>query len=168
MASKYIYPILIGTIPIIMGSLVGYFGQSKEGKAWYDKLDKPSYIPPPIVFSIIWPILYVLFGLSMTLYLWKTTNIWRYPAFIVMIVFIFNMISNLLFTPLQFRYKSLEGAMIVCYLAFVSALALLFLFYYLPLKQGYNRLSALFILPYVLWLALACVMSTHLFVLNTR
>lgn len=50
-------------IPIIIPSLLGY-GTSLICKVQKDSGSKVNFRPPPVVFSIVWPILYILFGLS--------------------------------------------------------------------------------------------------------
>lgn len=169
-----IYLVALGLTPIVFGSLIGALAPSEEGRAWFDGLDQPDYIPPPIVFGIVWPILYVLFGAAIVLYLWglrtkAVSRAFQGLPLIAVLLFLVNLLFNFSFTPLQFRFKCLLGTMLVCYATLVTAIALAYVFYAHPLdhaKPKKAKWASLLMLPYIMWLILACTMATHVYVLN--
>lgn len=71
---------------------------------WYAALDKPWFAPEPFVFGIAWgiiyPIIIVSFGYVFYLILRDKIPKW------VMIPFIINAASNLLFSPIQFTLQN--------------------------------------------------------------
>ncbi len=170
----------LGLTPVVFGSLIGALAPSDEGRAWFERLDQLDYIPPPIVFQIVWPILYVLFGAAIVLYMWgfRTKSVYkavqavqtfRGLPLLALLLFVANLFFNFMFTPLQFRFKSLLGTMLVCYATLVTAIALAYVFYVYPLdnaKPKKAKWASLLMLPYIAWLILACTMSTHVYLLN--
>lgn len=54
------------TITALFALLSSYFTDTSS--EWYMALEKPSIQPPPIVFAIAWPIIYVLFAASFSVF----------------------------------------------------------------------------------------------------
>lgn len=48
-------------VPLSLGTLVARITK-EEVRTWYSRLKKPAWTPPPPVFGIVWPLLYVLMG----------------------------------------------------------------------------------------------------------
>jgi len=48
-------------VPLSLGTLVARITK-EEVRTWYSRLRKPAWTPPPPVFGIVWPLLYVLMG----------------------------------------------------------------------------------------------------------
>lgn len=160
--------ILLACIPLIGGSLIGFFGPTKEGTEWYDSLDKPVYIPPSYVFAIAWPILYIMLGASFYLY-----SLYSLSYDFVMALFFINIISNFSFPLFQFRFKSLTGSLISCWLTLLTAIGIVI--YLLKTISTLTRsnskcrlYASIFLLPYIIWLAFACIMITHTYLLNIQ
>lgn len=150
--------IIIALIPVVAGSLIGFLSTSYKEKTndWYENLDKPSYIPPPLVFSIVWPILYLMLGASLFMTIYKQKL--KTPQLLTLYgVFFAHLTINLTYPIFQFRLKSLTGAMISCWFTFMSALLLTFLYY-----RARSQIAIYLMIPYILWLSFACVMATHL------
>src|SRR6187431_671414 len=57
------------TVPIILllGMASGWLSNSGYGNAWFDRLTKPSFMPPGWAFPVAWTILYVLMGIALGL-----------------------------------------------------------------------------------------------------
>ena len=55
---------LIGSIllPLTGSLVVGYL--TKNSMAIYSSLEKPSFAPPGWVFVVVWPLIYILMGIS--------------------------------------------------------------------------------------------------------
>jgi len=160
--------ILVASFPLVAGSLVGYYGQTEKGMQWYRNLNKPRYIPPSLVFAIAWPILYIMLGLSFFTFLihilhslplssYSGVTIISYGLFL----FFSNLAFNLMFPLFQFRFASLGGALLSCWLTWFTAILLL-IFY----ARYSNVYTIMLIIPYILWLSFACLMITHTYLLN--
>ncbi len=84
-------------IPIFFGMLLGGIGRPDD---WYKKLKKPTYNPPNYIFGIVWPILYLMIGLSIYLGIKGRTDLFIY------ILIISHLILNFSYSPLFFYFKS--------------------------------------------------------------
>ena len=55
------------TVPLCLA--LGFVSASASGSVpdnvWFAMLDKPALYPPPIVFPIVWSVLYVLMGVAL-------------------------------------------------------------------------------------------------------
>lgn len=60
-ARKFIRLIISCAIPLLVGFLAQFFS---GGTDLYETISKPPLSPPPIVFPVVWTILYVLMGLA--------------------------------------------------------------------------------------------------------
>ena len=59
------------TVPaiVLIGSLMGVLSNSGYGNRWFASLDLPAITPPGWVFGVVWPILYIMLGLSLAMIL---------------------------------------------------------------------------------------------------
>lgn len=124
---------------------------------WYRKLNKAPWTPPDWVFGVVWPILYLLMGVSFLL-VW--TNKKCYPYCNPLLYFLIQLGFNLMWTTLFFQYKKPEWAMLDLILTYV------FTFYtYVEFKTISNQASLL-LLPYLAWLSLAFTLNAYVVVYN--
>src|SRR3954466_9274802 len=57
---------IIAVIAIeLLGGASGWVSNSGYGNAWFDALQKPSFMPPGWAFGVVWPILYALMGIAL-------------------------------------------------------------------------------------------------------
>lgn len=138
--------------PIVLGSISGYIGRKTS---WYDKLKKPSFAPPPQIFGIVWPILYVFMGVAAYISL-------RHEQWMYWILFILQLFSNLLFSPVNFTLKSLLGGAVITTITLVLAVATTIQYGVIHRKL----LSVILMIPYCLWLIFATVLSWNFVLLN--
>lgn len=61
--------ILFVSVCLLTGA-VGSFATRESLNTWYTDLAKPSFAPPDWAFGVVWPILYVLMGISV-LMIWR-------------------------------------------------------------------------------------------------
>ena len=142
---------------VILSMSAGLFGsQFKPGK-WYETLEKPSFIPPDIVFPIVWPILYVMMGTAAWL-IWKKKG-WE-EANGLLQLFIFHLILNGLWSYLFFGLHVIN-------IALIEILLLFLLLGYLTYKFWiYNKTAGGLLIPYLLWIAFASVLNGSIVWLN--
>jgi len=143
-------PLFIGWITSILIPNMGLM---------YADLVKPNFSPPPIVFPIVWTILYVLMGIaSYKVYVLKYENIDVSSA---MFVYAIQLLLNFLWTFIFFGFR-LYG------LAFIELIVLI-LFVILTIKRFYKKAgkkAAILLLPYLIWLIYAGVLNFFIWMLN--
>ena len=151
--SNYLnFNLLIIIIPLIIGFVIGQL--SKPGE-WYFKLNKPKLTPPSYVFGIAWSILYILIGISYYLALKdRSIEYWIIP--------VIHLILNYVYTPLIFIYRRLLESAILTTLILITAIIVMILFY----SYG-NIISALLLIPYIIWLSFANYLAWSVYSLNS-
>ena len=137
--------------PLILGSILGIL--VKDDFSYLETLNR-NIVVPPVVFIIVWSILYLLMGLWYYLYE-KNEN----KDYIKNLYWI-SLFVNLMFTPTLFLLKNI-------YLALINVIILLGLIIYIFIngiknKQKYSYL----LLPYIIWLFVALTIMIDLVSLN--
>lgn len=125
---------------------------------WYAQLLKPSWAPPSWLFGPVWSVLYLLIAISFGFVFYQ---IWkkRLPKQMAL-PFLFNLVTNALFTPLQFGLRSNLLALIDILLVLASILWIL--------KTIYPKIRwvAFAQIPYLLWVSFATVLQISVTMLN--
>jgi translocator protein len=164
-------------LPLVVGMTIGAIYGKKWGEDKYKNLKKPKYNPPSYVFSIVWPILYLLIGFaySIALYDWKCisdkigkcgTSIY-YREFKYWIIPSLALLFNFMYIPVFFGENGLYNGFIIIILSLVFAI-LTFIQFYMQLDvygNGRNIITLAFI-PYIIWLSFATYLSYDLYMLN--
>lgn len=121
-------------------------------KTYYTNLIKPIFAPPPIIFAIIWPILYLLITIS----IYKTLNSSSTKYKISLII---NYISNQLFSFFFFTLKSPALALIDTIIVLISSV-----FIYKETKNTNN--TSKYLIPYILWNTFATILISSIYIMN--
>lgn len=125
---------------------------------WYKQLQKPSWAPPTWIFGPVWSALYVgiiiTFGSAIYMYV-KSQIPWP-----VLFPFILNIVFNIAFTPLQFKLRSNNLALIDIILVLLTLIWAMFKIY------PFATWIALVNIPYLLWVAFATVLQSSITWLN--
>src|SRR3712207_2705037 len=89
------------TVPAIVlaGSASGWLSGSGYGNSWFAALDKPMFMPPGWLFGVVWPILYVLLGISLAMILAERPSQRRRNA---LILFFAQLALNFAWSPIFF------------------------------------------------------------------
>ena len=126
-------------------------------KEWYNTLNRAPWNPPSWVFGVVWPILYLLMGVSLLL-VW--TNKKCYPYCKELIYFFIQLGFNLMWTPIFFEYRMPKLALL--------DLVLTFLFSYLTYEnfKNINKMAGLLLIPYLSWLLLALTLNLYIVLYN--
>lgn len=124
---------------------------------WYISLKKAPWTPPNIVFSVIWPILYMLMFVSLS-YIW--TNQKCYPFCNAIFYFFIQLFFNLIWTTLFFKWKQPLLALIDL------ILMILFTIYTFKLFYEIHVIGSLFLIPYILWLFMAFSLNFYIVLYN--
>lgn len=150
---SFIFKILFILAPLILGFSISAF--FKPNDEWYKNLQKPEYIPPSIVFSIVWSFLYLLFGISMYYGIYyKKSVYWIIP--------IIHLIANLLFSPIMFGYNNLLWAFMITLITLITCILIIWQFYI----TKSNMISIYILIPYLLWLIFATYLAYDIYSIN--
>jgi len=174
---KQIITYTIIFLPLIIGMSIGAIYGKKWGEEKYKNLKKPKYNPPSYIFSIVWPILYIMIGIiySFALYdslcipdkiskcgttiYFKGLKYWIIPTL--------ALLFNFMYIPIFFGENGLYNGLIIIILSLVFAILTLIQFY---LQDNYNSnikyFAILALLPYIAWLSFATYLSYDLYMLN--
>ncbi len=147
------------TVPALefLGIVSARAANSGFGNHWFAALEKPAIMPSGLVFSIVWPLLYLLMGLALAVILHARGARGRGIA---IMLFIVQLLCNLAWSPLFFAAHEIV-------LSFYLLLALVLLAVLTTIAFARIRLSAaLLMLPYVAWLAFAALLMYQIMTLN--
>lgn len=121
---------------------------SLDAPSFYAQLSKPSWAPPAGVFGPVWTVLYALMGVAA----WM---VWRSPApkSTALTLFGTQLAANVLWSWLFFAWRqgALAAVEILVLLALIVATIVAF--------WRISRLAALLLVPYLLWVSFASVLT---------
>ena len=127
-------------------------------KDWYNSLEKPSWTPAPATIGMIWQILYpiiiVTFGFVFVQAMRKKLP-WQ-----VALPFAINLVSNLIFTPIQFEMRNLPLAAADILIVWVTII------WMVVVVWKHYRWVSLAQIPYFVWVSLATVLQLSITVMN--
>jgi tryptophan-rich sensory protein len=124
---------------------------------WFDTLNKPLLNPPSEVFSPVWVVLYSIMALSVILFAFEKTNESKIKGYLY---FSIQLFFNLIWSPVFFLLQNIGFAFLIIVLLDISAI--------LTVKEFYkvSKLSALLLIPYIIWILFATYLSGAYFYLN--
>lgn len=149
---------LIAVIVIeLAGGLSGWISNSGYGNAWFDSLQKPSFMPPGWTFGVVWPILYALMGIALALVLAEPPSPRRKLA---LILFFAQLALNLVWSPIFFAGHDITLAKWVIFV--MAALAAAAAGQFLRIRKA----AGLLLIPYLAWLVFAAKLNSTIEALN--
>ncbi|PTT24734.1 TspO/MBR family protein [Pseudomonas sp. HMWF021] len=114
---------------------------------WYAQLDKPSFTPPNWAFPVAWTIIYLLLA-------WAGYRLTLLPGSQdVLALWAAQIALNTLWTPVFFGARRVFAAMLIL------ALLLLVVAVMVVATLRLDLVTGLILLPYLLWLAIACALN---------
>jgi benzodiazapine receptor len=150
---------LISSVSIcLLTGFVGSFSTMDSVGTWYADLSKPSFNPPDWAFGVVWPILYVMMGVSAFL-IWRK-GISSKRAKVAMGWFVFQLVLNGLWTPIFFGVHMIGLALAEIIVLWVSILITIFAFWRISIT------AACLLIPYILWVSFAMALNAALWHLN--
>lgn len=140
-------------IPLALGALIGLITNSVVD---YNSFTKPFFAPPSWVFPTVWTLLYILMGISSYLIIEDNS----YDKSIAMILYVIQLIVNLLWSIIffVFDWKLFAFIWIILLIILVSLMIKSF--------SKVNKKAALLQLPYLIWLIFAAVLNLSIVLLN--
>jgi tryptophan-rich sensory protein len=152
-ATPFVVSIGIALLAGAIGSLFTASGL----ESWYDQLVKPELNPPSWVFGPVWTLLYVLIAVAAAL-------VYRAPKSrirtIALAIYAVQLMLNSLWSILFFGLQNPLFALI--------EIAILWLFIALTIVLFWriNKIAALLLLPYLLWVSFASYLNGSIYLLN--
>lgn len=125
----------------------------------YSEINTPPFAPPPILFPIVWSILYILMGISAAI-IWNTESVMKSERRSAIYTYALSLFFNFLWSIIFFNMRAFL-------FAFVWLLALLFLIVRTITKyRKISPLAAYLQIPYLLWVGFAGVLNFAIWYLN--
>ena len=125
---------------------------------WYNSLVLPAGIPPREVFPVVWNIIGLFTSISLLLFYNKGERDLLF--WLVLSLFTTNGLLNLVWTQIFFSWHTIGWSFILAIVLTLNVLALV------PLVSKRSRLSALFLLPYLLWMVYSLYLNWQVWSLN--
>lgn len=140
-----------------IGGFSGWLSNSGYGNAWFDGLQKPSFMPPGAAFGIVWPILYALLGIALAMILAEPPSRRRTLA---LTLFFIQLALNFAWSPIFFAGHDIQLANILIFL--MAAIAAAAAGQFLRIR----RAAGLLMIPYLAWLVFAATLNASIEQLN--
>jgi len=149
---------LIAVVVIeMLGGASGWLANSGYGNAWFDGLQKPSFMPPGWLFGVVWPMLYALLGVAVAM-------VWAEPPSdrrrLGLILFLAQLALNFAWSPIFFAAHDISLAKYAIFLMALLAAAAAGQFLRL------RRTAGLLMIPYLAWLIFAAILNATIEALN--
>lgn len=126
---------------------------------FYKNLTKPSFTPKPIVFGIVWPVLYTLMFCSFFIVISKESGFIKKLS---LFIFFIQLFLNIIWSPVFFVFQKIKDAFVIAVLMTIFAGITALLFYKLAPFAG------ILLIPYVIWLVFACILNYVILSLNSK
>jgi translocator protein len=138
------------------GALSGYLAMSNSQT--YQSLIKPYFTPPSWVFSVVWPVLYLLLPIaSYRIWLKGRGELDSRKAFILYGI---QLILNFMWSIIFFRWRLIGLAFFELMLLIIFILLTTFEFFRL------DKCAGILMIPYIIWVSFAGVLNFTFWMLN--
>ena len=137
-------------IIILLTLIISFLNMDKIDR-WYLKLNKSSLTPPGYIFSIVWPILYILMSISVCI-IWNKEKEITFPIQL----YIIQLILNLTWSPLFFKYHCINESLFLLLLIWILVFIIIDLFY------SIDKTAGLLLIPYLIWLTFAFYLNYYI------
>jgi benzodiazapine receptor len=141
-----------------LAGAVGAWTTVTGDSAWYEALDKPVFTPPDWLFGPVWITLYALMGTAAFLVWRRGTRRWGVKG--ALVLFGVQLVLNAAWTPIFFGAHDLQAATVVIGLLLAVLLVTVWRFFHVSRPAGW------LLVPYVLWVAYATVLTVTIWRLN--
>lgn len=143
-------------VPMALGIISSLLAGDIKGI--YNSLNTPPLSPPDFLFGIVWPILYILMGISA--FLVFTADASRMDKTRALIVFGIQLFLNIIWSPIFFGVLNLWLAVVVVLALDIVMLFTIYLFFQI------RKVSGILLVPYVLWIFFATYLTIGCAILN--
>ena len=151
---KYIPYIVFLLITFAVAGIAGII--TAKGMPAFDKINKPAFTPPDIVFPIVWTILYALMAIGAAM-VWNTGGKGKAKA---ISLFALQLVMNFLWVVWFFGIQAYLFSFIWL-IALIAAVAAMTRAFY-----DVNAVAAYSQIPYIAWLTLAALLNLAVYIMN--
>lgn len=141
-------------ISLSIGGLSGFI--TKDSMKTFENLNKPMLSPPPIVFPIVWGVLFLLMGISAYL-VYVNKSAYRKPA---LIIYSIQLLINFFWSIIFFNAQQYLFAFIWLIILLIAIIIMVILF------SKVKPLAAFLQIPYILWVSFAGYLNLIIYLLN--
>ncbi|MGA2369715.1 MAG: TspO/MBR family protein [Candidatus Korobacteraceae bacterium] len=156
-AKPWLVLIVFFAICLGAGGLGSFFTGSSV-REWYPQLRKPAGTPPSWIFGPVWTTLYVLMAISAWL-VWRQYGNGARPA---LLIFLAQLALNVAWSAIFFGSRMPGVAFAEIVVLWLAIAFNIFVFYLLL------PVSALLLVPYLLWVSYASYLNFGIWRLNRR
>lgn len=149
---KVLFFIVVLIIFLVPGFI---FGMNTD---FYKEINKPSFAPPGIVFSVVWSGLYTIQAYFITKIYYNHLN--DKDGKKLLLLLIINGVANILYMPIFFALESLFGGFIISLIILVTLVLVIYKAKIMNVKEWYLEL------PYLLWSVFALILSISIYLMN--
>jgi translocator protein len=150
------FPIVVAGTLALITAVVGSTITVLDG--WYYSLKQPAWAPPDYMFGIIWTAIFALIAIAGLLAWEKAPS--RRATETVLGMFALNGFLNLSWSFLFFRMQRPDLAFYELIILWLSILALILF------CGRFSKLSAVLLIPYLVWVTIAGVLNYQVVQLN--
>jgi tryptophan-rich sensory protein len=136
---------------IILLTLIISFSSMDKIDCWYLNLNKSSLTPPGYIFSIVWPILYILMSVSVWI-IWNKEKKISFPIQL----YIIQLIFNFAWVPLFFKYHCINESLFLLLFIWMLVFIMIEIFY------SIDKIAGLLLVPYLIWLTFAFYLNYYI------
>ena len=147
-------PLLIG----FLSSMIAILLSQTSFQIQYTQLMKPNFAPNANVYPIIWPILYVLMGISAYIITSSKKNTQKIndAMFLYYLQLGLNFLWSILFFGLNLRFVAFVESVILIFVL----IGMIYKFYKLNKKAGFINI------PYLVWMIFVIFLNYFVWILN--
>jgi len=137
----------------LLTGFLGSYATRDSITTWYAELSRPSFTPAGWTFGVVWPVLYVMMGISAFL-IWNV-GIDRPQVKVALGVFALQLILKGLWTPIFFGQHLIGLALVEIIMMWAAILLTILVFWRV------SKPAALLLLPYIFWVSFAVVLNAR-------
>ena len=143
-------------IPLLIGGLSALITSGNMDV--YSKIKVPIFAPPGWVFSVVWPVLYMLMGISFFI-IWNSESDAQNKQ-VAFVLFALQLLLNFIWSPIFFNKQWFLLAFILLVFLWLFTLGMIVSFY------KTSKFAGVLQIPYLLWLTFAGVLNFAIYLLN--
>lgn len=155
----FVLPVVIGVLICLAAGLLGSLvTMPAVESAWFIDLHKPVFQPPNWLFAPVWTVLYILMGVAAGMVF--VTDRKSMTGKTALVLFAVQLVLNIIWSFLFFGAHALLFSAVDIAALWVVLIATIVYFFKI------NRAAAWMLIPYILWVTFATVLTFTLFFMN--
>jgi tryptophan-rich sensory protein len=153
-----VFKLVISIVVCQCAGAIGSIFTASSIPTWYATLNKPVFTPPNWLFAPAWITLYLLMAIAAFL-VWRR-GLHIKPVRIALILFLIQLIINVVWSVVFFGLQSILSGLIVIVILWIMILFTIIQFYKVSVAAGS------LMIPYILWVTFATCLNAGIYLLN--